>query len=68
MDWEIRAKQLFDFALKKGGVYHLWGHAWEFEKKNEWDKLERVLKYLSNREEVKYVPNGAVMERINEKR
>ena len=66
LDWEIRAKELFDLALKKGGVYHLWGHGSEFEEKNEWDKLERVLEYISNRDEAKYIANGKVLEELYE--
>lgn len=64
IDWEIRAKELFDLALKKGGVYHLWGHASEFEKKDEWGKLERVFRYISNRDGVQYMTNGEVMEKV----
>jgi peptidoglycan/xylan/chitin deacetylase (PgdA/CDA1 family) len=59
-DWETRAKMLFDKALKVGGVYHLWGHSWEIEKTNEWGKLERVLDYISNRENVIYATNGQI--------
>jgi peptidoglycan/xylan/chitin deacetylase (PgdA/CDA1 family) len=66
LDWEIRAKELFDLALEKGGVYHLWGHASEFEKKNEWDKLERVFKYISNKKGVRYMTNGAVFKMYKE--
>lgn len=60
LDWERRAKLLFDLALEKGGVYHLWGHSWELERKNEWDKLERVLEYLSHRDGVRYMTNGEI--------
>lgn len=63
MDWEIRAKELFDLASKRGGEYHLWGHASEIEEKDEWNKLERVFKYISNREGVRYMTNGEVLER-----
>ena len=71
IDWEIRAKELFDLALERGGIYHLWGHASEFEKKNEWNKLERVFKYISNRAGVQYMPNWVILEgvyRKNEKK
>jgi len=61
LDWESRAKLLFDLALEKGGVYHIWGHSAEIETNNEWDKLERVLKHFSNREGVKYMTNGEVI-------
>ena len=66
MDWEIRAKLLFDLALEKGGIYHLWGHAGEIEEKNDWDKLERVFKYVSNRDGVRYATNGKVLEGLYE--
>lgn len=61
LDWESRAKLLFDLALEKGGVYHIYGHSANLEESNEWDKLERVLKYISNRKEVRYMTNGEVM-------
>lgn len=67
-DWESRAKLLFDLALGTGGVYHMYGHSAEFERKNEWDKLERVLDYISNREGVRYLTNGEVIKRLNEER
>lgn len=57
-DWESRAKLLFDLALEKGGIYHMYGHSAEFETNNEWGKLERVFKHFSNREGVKYMTNG----------
>ena len=60
VDWEVRAKLLFDLALRMGGVYHLWGHSWELERKNDWDKLERVLAYLCHRDGVRYMTNGEI--------
>ncbi len=57
-DWEAQAKRSFDKALKKGGVWHLWGHSWEIEKLGMWGSLENVLKYISNRQGVKYLTNG----------
>jgi peptidoglycan-N-acetylglucosamine deacetylase len=64
INWETRAKELFDLALKTGGVYHIWGHASEFEKKNEWSKIEEVLSYISNREGVRYMTNGEAVEAL----
>ena len=60
IDWEIRARLLFDLALKKGGIYHLWGHSWEIDENAEWDKLERVISYISGKENVSYVTNGDI--------
>jgi hypothetical protein len=25
-----------------GGIWHLWGHAFEIDDQNEWDNLERI--------------------------
>lgn len=60
LDWEVRAKLLFDSALEKGGVYHLCGHSWEICEKGEWGKLSRVLDYISNIKGVRYLTNGDV--------
>lgn len=60
IDWEIRAKLLFNLALESGGVYHLWGHSWEINNGRQWSKLERVLSHISARETVDYVTNGSI--------
>lgn len=65
VDWEIRAKELFNLALRNGGVYHLWGHGDEFEKKNEWQKLERVLEHISNVDGVRYMTNGMIFREVD---
>ena len=59
-DWETRAKLLFDLALERGGVYHLWGHSWEIDKNEEWDKLERVFGYISKAKGVRFMTNGEI--------
>lgn len=58
LDWETRARLLFDKALKVGGIYHIYGHSLDLELYLEWDKLERVLDYISHREGVSYMTNG----------
>ena len=66
LDWETRAKLLFDSFLNKGGIYHLWGHSWEIEARNEWNKLERVLNYISGRNGVQYKTNGEIIRELCE--
>jgi peptidoglycan/xylan/chitin deacetylase (PgdA/CDA1 family) len=63
-DWEGRAKTLFDLAVAQGGVFHLWGHSWQIEENNDWDKLERVLKYISNKAGVLYISNGETIDML----
>lgn len=60
IDWENRAKLLFDLALQKGGVYHIYGHSAEHERNNEWDKLDRVFSYISRKEDVQYMASGEI--------
>ncbi len=57
LDWESRAKSLFDLALKEGGIYHMYGHSPQYGRNNEWNKLERVFSYISRREGVQYMTN-----------
>lgn len=57
IDWEVLAKKQFEKTLKRGGIYHLWGHSWEIDKFNDWAKLERVLRFISLRKGVSYIIN-----------
>ncbi len=65
IDWEIRAKLLFDLALRKGGIYHIWGHSWEIDKGKKWDKLERVFSYISGKKDAEYLTNGGIFKKYN---
>lgn len=60
--WDVLAKAMFDRTLREGGVYHLWGHSWEIDKFGYWEKLEDVLRYISDRQNVRYVTNGELPE------
>ena len=62
-DWEIRAKLLFDRALQTGGIYHIYGHALEFEDNQDWGKFERVLEYIHDRDSISYMTNGEIFTR-----
>jgi peptidoglycan-N-acetylglucosamine deacetylase len=57
LQWRKLARYFFDQTIEKGGVFHLWGHSWEINKYNEWENLEAVFEYISNREDVEYVNN-----------
>ena len=45
-DWTAQAEALLDHVLATGGVLHLWGHSWELEAFDQWDRLESVLAKL----------------------
>lgn len=57
-DWKWRAILTFKKGLKRGGIWHLYGHSWEIEKYKYWKKLEEVLKYISGRKDVRYLDNS----------
>jgi len=61
-DWEVKAKILFDLALAEGGIWHIWGHSWEIDDHDDWNKLESMLGYVSNRPGVLYAANGETLD------
>jgi peptidoglycan/xylan/chitin deacetylase (PgdA/CDA1 family) len=46
-NWTSLVQSLVSRALKCGGVFHLWGHSWEVEQTGQWQRLEEVLRFLS---------------------
>jgi peptidoglycan/xylan/chitin deacetylase (PgdA/CDA1 family) len=62
LNWRSLAKSSFDFVVKKGGIWHLWGHSAELEKYNLWQDLEEILKYIADKKEVLYFTNSQVLE------
>jgi len=35
-------------SFYKGGIFHLWGHSWEIEKYNLWNKLEDIFDFFNS--------------------
>lgn len=52
------------YVDKNGGCFHLWGHSWEIEENNLWQKLEQIFRLLSGRIEFSYVENKDVFTAI----
>jgi peptidoglycan/xylan/chitin deacetylase (PgdA/CDA1 family) len=44
-DWLTLAKELFIRVVKRGGVFHLWGHSWEIAEQRQWQALEDFLAF-----------------------
>jgi peptidoglycan/xylan/chitin deacetylase (PgdA/CDA1 family) len=57
-NWVQLGKEMFDRALREGGVWHLLGHSWETEKLGRWPELKEIMDYVSGREGVRYLTNG----------
>jgi peptidoglycan-N-acetylglucosamine deacetylase len=66
--WVELAKTLFDSILAEGGVFHLYGHSWEIDALGLWNDLEEILDYVSNRDNVLYLPNGDTLDYRTAKR
>jgi peptidoglycan-N-acetylglucosamine deacetylase len=55
--WDLLAMAMFDKIKSEGGIFHLWGHSWEIEKNNDWERLEKVFKYIGRDLKVVYATN-----------
>jgi peptidoglycan/xylan/chitin deacetylase (PgdA/CDA1 family) len=45
-DWTATARSLLELVARQGGVFHLWGHSWEIEERQQWPQLESVLREM----------------------
>jgi peptidoglycan/xylan/chitin deacetylase (PgdA/CDA1 family) len=52
--WSEIGKQIFDVLLESGGVFHLFGHAWQVEEIGGWHMLEDLLSHIAFRKNVMY--------------
>lgn len=59
--WVDLGKELFDQVLRRGGMWHLYGHSWEIEELGLWDELSEMFDYVGGREGVTYVTNGKLL-------
>jgi|tagenome__1003787_1003787.scaffolds.fasta_scaffold20653696_2 peptidoglycan-N-acetylglucosamine deacetylase len=46
-EWSRLASSLLYFSAKYGGVFHLWGHSWELQNTDQWQRLEEVLRLMA---------------------
>jgi len=61
LNWDDLAIVLFERARTEGGVFHLWGHSWEIEKNDDWDRLERVFDYIVQDPNIQYLTNSELI-------
>ena len=45
------------FAMEGGGLFYIWGHSYEFDVDDTWDKFEEFLRYISHRDGIRYITN-----------
>lgn len=61
--WTSLVKNIFNYVLENGGVFHLCGHSWEIERYNLWPGLEEIFIYLANRPDISYLTNSETIEK-----
>jgi peptidoglycan-N-acetylglucosamine deacetylase len=60
-NWVELGKELFDQVLRRGGIWHLYGHSWEIDELDLWNDLREMLDYISNRQDVTYATNTQLL-------
>ena len=63
--WDHIAKKTLDFILERGGIWHLWGHSWEINNNNDWERLDNVLEYAKKKGKefgAEFLTNGELFE------
>jgi peptidoglycan/xylan/chitin deacetylase (PgdA/CDA1 family) len=46
-DWLTLTRRLLTRAIRRGGVFHLWGHSWELDASDQWGRLEDAFRLMS---------------------
>jgi peptidoglycan-N-acetylglucosamine deacetylase len=58
-NWRALANRLFQRAVRRNGVFHLWGHSWEIEQGNQWQQLEQFFATIAPYQStVRFMTNG----------
>jgi hypothetical protein len=62
--WFEIAKSFFKKFLMRGGVYHLWGHSWQIEQNNQWNEIEKLFAFISQKSGNEYLTNNEILKKI----
>ena len=56
-----------EFTKAKHGprLFYMWGHTYEFERKNNWDLLDKICEKLGGHEDIWYATNMEIYEYVN---
>lgn len=64
LDWEILYKladQFISLEPTTDKIFYIWGHSYEFDINNEWDKFEEFCKFISNKDDIFYGTNKQIL-------
>lgn len=63
-DWEQLyklAEKFVELDPKSEKIFYIWGHSYEFDINDEWDKFEDFCKFISNRDDIFYGTNKEIL-------
>ena len=46
-------------------LLYMWGHSYEFDRNNNWDRLEKLCEILGGKEDIWYATNGEIYDYVN---
>lgn len=55
------AEEFIQSEFNEPKIYYIWGHSFEFDIENTWDRFEDFCKLISNREDIFYGTNSEVL-------
>ncbi len=55
------ADEFLNYDGNEDKIFYIWGHAYEFDFEDTWDKFEAFLKLISNKEDIFYGTNKEVL-------
>ena len=62
---ELCDRFLSDDARAASRLFYLWGHAYEFEEKNNWQVMERFAERMGDHDDVWYATNIEIVDYVN---
>lgn len=59
-------EEFLNFNTKRGiALMYVWGHSYEFERDNSWDKIEAFCDLMGNKEDIWYATNIEIVDYLN---
>ena len=55
------AREFVEMEAKTPSIFYIWGHAYELDIHNTWDKMEELCKLLSGRDDIFYATNSEIL-------
>lgn len=60
-DMECLAKKFIELEPEELSVFYIWGHSYEFDIFDSWDRFERFCQLISNRGDIFYGTNKDIL-------